>query len=77
MLFFFPQMVGETKEEVQVVGVRDGPEPGLLELLLVNQDVLFIKEEIWESFDALVSQGTLKVTVERVGQRVSKIYKSV
>ena len=50
VLFFFPQMVGETKEEVEIVGVKDGPEGGLLELLLANQDILFIKEEVRGAF---------------------------
>ena len=76
VFFFFPQVVCETIE-VEIIGFRDGPEPGLLELLLTNQDTLYAKEEVWEPFEPLLSEGNVKATVEKVGQRVSKINKSV
>ena len=65
-------MVRETIEEVEIIGVRDGPEPGLLELLLTTDDTLYVKEEVWEPFEALLLEGKLKVMGEEGGQRVSR-----
>ena len=60
-------------EEVEVIGVMDGEEKGQLELLQANELKLFIAESLWEPLEQSLSKGNVKVTIERIGQKVTKI----
>ncbi|XP_029027782.1 uncharacterized protein LOC114868404 [Betta splendens] len=70
----FEEIKTSTDEMAEVVGVMETNTPGILQLLMANNEVCQIEAEKWWPFDAQLDKGPVHVHVCKEGKQIVSLH---